>query len=65
MPGISAGFHVNMSLLALRKLMSVLSYLSLKPPPIKAVLDGPPSRSWMVLMPTLLGLGFTLDWLGL
>jgi hypothetical protein len=44
--------------------MSTRSYLSPKPPPIKAVLDGSPSCSWMVLMPTLLGLGLTLDWLG-
>jgi hypothetical protein len=62
MPGISAGFYANMSRLAIKKLMSVLSYLSLKPPPIKAVLDGLPSRSLMVLMPTSLGLGFT--WTG-
>jgi hypothetical protein len=41
-PGISASFHTNMSRLALRKLMSALSYLSLKPPPIKAVLDESP-----------------------
>jgi hypothetical protein len=63
-PGISTSFHMNMSRLALRKLTSALSYLSPKPPPIKAVLDGPPSCSWMALMPTLLGLGLTLDWLG-
>jgi hypothetical protein len=63
-PSISAGFHVNMSWLALRKLTSMLSYLSPKPPPIRAVLDGSPSCSWMVLMPTSLGLGLTLDWLG-
>jgi hypothetical protein len=63
--GISAGFHANMSQLALRKLTSALSYLSLKPPPIKAVLNESPSCSWMALMPTLLELGFTLDWLGL
>jgi hypothetical protein len=47
------------------KLMSVLSYLSFKPPPIKAVLDESPSCSWMASMPMSLGLGFTLDWLGL
>jgi hypothetical protein len=63
-PGISTGFHANMSQLALSKLTSALSYLSLKPPPIKAVLDGLPSCNWMALMPTLLGLGLTLDWLG-
>jgi hypothetical protein len=33
-PGISTGFHVNMSQLALRKLKSALSYLSLKPPDV-------------------------------
>jgi hypothetical protein len=54
-----------MSWLALRKLMSTLSYLSLKPPLIKVVLDGSLSSSWMALMPTSLGLGLTLDWLGL
>jgi hypothetical protein len=51
-PGISAGFHA-------------LPYLSLKPPPIKEVLDESPSCRWMALMPTSLGLGLTLDWLGL
>jgi hypothetical protein len=45
--------------------MSVLSYLSLKLPLIKEILDESPSCSWMALMPTSLGLGFTLDWLGL
>jgi hypothetical protein len=44
--------------------MSALSYLSPKPPQIKAVLDESPSCSWMALIPTLLGLGLTLDWLG-
>jgi hypothetical protein len=44
--------------------MSALSYLSPKLPPIKAVSDGSPSYSWMVLMPMSLGLGLTLDWLG-
>jgi hypothetical protein len=39
-PHISAGFHTNMSWLALRKLMSALSYLSPMLPPIKVVLDG-------------------------
>jgi hypothetical protein len=53
-----------MSRLALKKLMSALSYLLLKPSPIKVVLDGSPSCSWMALMPTSLGLGLTLDWLG-
>jgi hypothetical protein len=62
---ISAGFNANMSLLALRKLTSALSYLSLKPPPIKAVLDESPSCSRMALMPTSMWLGLTLDWLGL
>jgi hypothetical protein len=64
-PGISVGFHTNMSRLTLRKLMSMLSYLSLKPPPINAVLEESPSCNRMTLMTTLLGLGFTLDWLGL
>jgi hypothetical protein len=44
--------------------MSTLSYLSSKLPLIKAVLDGSPSCSGMALMPMLLGLGLTLDWLG-
>jgi hypothetical protein len=44
--------------------MSALFYLPPKPPPIKAVLDGSPSCSWMALMQTSLGLGLTLDWLG-
>jgi hypothetical protein len=64
-PGISAGFHTNMSQLALRKPMSALSYFSLKPPTIKVVLDELPSCSWMALMLTLLGLGLTLVWLDL
>jgi hypothetical protein len=42
-PGISAGFHVNMSRLARRKLMSMSSYLSPKLAPITAVLDEFPS----------------------
>jgi hypothetical protein len=63
-PGISAGFHANMSPLALRERMSALSYLAPKPPLIKVVLDGSPSCSRMALMPTSLGLGLTLDWLG-
>jgi hypothetical protein len=52
---------MNMSLFALRKLMNVLSYLLLKSPPIKALLDESPSISWMALMPTSLRLGFTLN----
>jgi hypothetical protein len=47
--------------LALRKLMSALSYLSPKLPLIKAVLDGSPSFNSMALMPTLVGLGLILD----
>jgi hypothetical protein len=43
----------------------MLSYLSLKPPPIKAVLDESPSCNWMALTPTSLGLGLTFDWLDL
>jgi hypothetical protein len=42
-PGISTGFHVNMSWLARRKLISVISYFSPKPAPITAVLDESPS----------------------
>jgi hypothetical protein len=38
-PGISDGFHANMSRLARRKLMSASSYLSPKPAPMMAVLD--------------------------
>jgi hypothetical protein len=38
--------------------MSALSYLSLKPPLIKVVLDESPSCRWMALMPMSLGLGF-------
>jgi hypothetical protein len=53
-----------MSRLALRKLTSVLFYLSPKLPPINAVLDWSPSCNWMALMLMLLGLGITLDWLG-
>jgi hypothetical protein len=40
-------------------------FVTLKPPPIKTVLDESPSCNWMALMPMLLGLGLTLDWLGL
>jgi hypothetical protein len=60
-PGISTGFHANMSRLALRKSISMLSYLSSTPAPIRAVLDGLPSCSWMVFRPTSLVLGFTVD----
>jgi hypothetical protein len=42
-PSIYAGFHANISRLALRKLMSALSYFSLKLPSIKAVSDRSPS----------------------
>jgi hypothetical protein len=42
-PGISAGFHANMSWLARRKLTSASSYLSPKPAPMTAVLDESPS----------------------
>ena len=61
-PGIFAGFHANTSRLALRKLMSSSSYLSLKPAPMIAVLESSPSCSWMVLVPTSPA-GFTNDWL--
>ena len=54
-PGTSAGFHANTSRLALRKLTSVLSYLSVSLVPIKAVFDGSPTCSWIVLTPTLSG----------
>ena len=54
-PGISAGFQANMSRLALRKLTSVLSYLSVSPVPINAVFDESASCNWIVLTPTLLG----------
>jgi hypothetical protein len=33
--------------------------------PSSCSLDVSPSCSWMALMPTLLGLGLTLDWLGI
>jgi hypothetical protein len=62
-PGISAGFHANISLLALRKLTGMLSYLSSSPSLIRAVLDGSPSYSWMNFMPMSLVLSFTVDWL--
>ena len=62
-PGISAGFHANMSRLALRKLTSSSSYLSPSPVPMIAVLDSSPSCSCMVFVPTSL-VGLTEDWLG-
>ena len=54
-PGISAGFQANTSRLALRKLTSALSYLSVSHVPIKAIFDGSPSCSWIVLTSTLSG----------
>ena len=54
-PGISADFQANTSWLALRKLTSAFSYLSVSPVPIKAVFDGSPSCSWIVLTHTLSG----------
>ena len=63
-PGMSTGFHANTSRLALRKLMSSSSYLSLSPAPMIAVLDSSPSWSCMVFVPTSLA-GLTEDWLGL
>jgi hypothetical protein len=42
-PGISAGFHTNISRLARRKLPSASSYLSPKPALMTAVLDESPS----------------------
>ena len=59
-PGISVGFQANTSRLALRKLTSTLSYLSVSPVPINAVFDGSPSCSWIVFTPTLSG-GFGVD----
>ena len=59
-PGISAGFQANTSRLALRKLTSALSYLSVSHVPIKAIFDGSPSCSWIVLTPTLSG-GFGVE----
>ena len=59
-PGISAGFHANTSWLALRKLTSVLSYLSVSPVPINTIFDRSPSCNWIVLTPTLSG-GFSVD----
>ena len=54
-PGIPASFQANMSRLALRKLTSTLSYLSVSPVPIKAVFDGSSSCSLIALTPTLSG----------
>jgi hypothetical protein len=56
--GISTSFHANMSRLALRKLMSALSYLSPKPSPIKAVLDGSSSLQLDGLDADVAGVGF-------
>jgi hypothetical protein len=61
-PGISAGFHINMSRLALRKLTSASSYLPFSLALMSAILNESPSYSWMVFMPMLLVLGFTIDW---
>jgi hypothetical protein len=57
-PGISAGFHANMSRLARRKLTSTSSYLSPKPAPMTAVLDESPSWSWIILRATS-----SVDWM--
>ena len=54
-PGISAGFQANTSQLALRKLASALSYLSVSSVPINAVFYGSPSCNWIVFTPTLSG----------
>ena len=62
-PGISAGFHTNTSQLALRMLMSSISYLSPRPAPMIEVLELSPSCSWIVLVPTL-PVALTDDWLG-
>jgi hypothetical protein len=61
-PGISAGFHANISQLALRKSMSASSYLPSSPALMSVVLDESPSCSWMVFTPTSLVLGFTVNW---
>ena len=59
-PSISASFQSNTSRLALRKLTTVLSYLSVSPIPINAVFHRSPSCNWIVLTPTLSG-GFGVD----
>ena len=59
-PSILASFQANTSLLALRKLTSALSYLSVSPIPINAVFDGSPSCIWIVFTPTLSG-GFGVE----
>ena len=61
-PGISTGFHANMSRLALRKLTSSSSYLSPSLAPMMAVLESSPSCKWIVLVPTS-PVGLTDDWL--
>jgi hypothetical protein len=61
-PGISTGFHANMSRLALRKSMSAISYLLSSRALMSAVLDESHSCSWMVFTAMLLMLGFTIDW---
>jgi hypothetical protein len=50
-----------MSPLALRKLMSALSYLSSSPVSIRAILDGSPSCSWIALRVTSL-VAFIFVW---
>jgi hypothetical protein len=55
---MSAGFHVNMSQLARRKLMSASSYFSPKPAPMMAVLDESPSWSWIDMRATS-----SVDWM--
>ena len=62
-PGISTGFHVNTSRLALRKLTSSSSYLSPSPAPMMAILESSPSCSWIVLVPTS-PVGLIDDWFG-
>jgi hypothetical protein len=61
-PGTSAGFHANMSRLALRKSMSASSYLPSSPTPMSVVLDESPSCNWMVFTPMSLVLGFIVNW---
>ena len=43
-PNMFAGFHANTSRLALRRLMSAFSYLSVSPVSIRAVLEESPSE---------------------
>src|SRR5579883_2024611 len=57
-PGISDGFHANMSRFSCRNVMSASSYLSSSPEPIRAVFEGSPVPRSMVLRTTS-----SLSWL--